>query len=464
MRINILFNNKFGALFFIYFSEFVARACFWGTASLLILYLSKVIGLSSQNASSIVSGYLSLGFIFSVFGGYLGDKLIHKRFVVLAGICFLIFGFSLMLLDKQSIYPLNLIILGAGLIYPNAPTLLADSAREYKLDKDKIFYAFYAFSNAGVVAAPIAYGLLWEKLGWSDVVWCNLGLLLAWALTCAIQLTGLRAPKASTLKSILLLIAAIFLGFLYLELSSIRYICSAAIWVGYVFFIIRTLKADNISKETLLSCLGLLVLIIIFFTAEFQVAESFVSFFNQFVRAKIMGIEIPSSVSVSFESMFVIIGAPIMLLMMKLLRINKKPTIYKMTLGITTAAVGFAILSFLIYRMIQHHSSSTSIWPILLVNLFIGFGEIVVMPSFLTYLSEVIPENIESRIMAGVYFALSLSGMLSSVVSNSFMGGSTEHLKDYFHGFTVVTVILLISAVLALGTYKIFTSKILRGN
>lgn len=75
-------------LFTLFFTEMWERFAFYGMRAILILYMVDAVtglGIDDRTASAIYGLYLGCGYLLSLLGGYMADRLIGQQRAVLAG-------------------------------------------------------------------------------------------------------------------------------------------------------------------------------------------------------------------------------------------------------------------------------------------------------------------------------------------------------------------------------------------
>jgi MFS family permease len=71
------------------------------------------------------------------------------------------------------------------------------------------------------------------------------------------------------------------------------------------------------------------------------------------------------------------------------------------------------------------------------------------MPPIMAYVAETAPTEYKGRLMAGMYYSLSLSGYLSGLIGSTLLKNyvsSNENLQFYSIGFSISIIILSVAA------------------
>src|SRR6266699_3046777 len=157
----------------LFFTEMWERFSFYGLKALLILFMTAAVtegglGFSSERAGGILGWYGFGVYASAILGGVLADRVFGQyRSVLLGGIVIAAGHFSMAFPTLATFYlGLCLIVVGTGLLKPNASTMVgalydADDAR-----RDAGFSIFYVGINVGAFVAPLIVGTLGQKVDW----------------------------------------------------------------------------------------------------------------------------------------------------------------------------------------------------------------------------------------------------------------------------------------------------------
>jgi POT family proton-dependent oligopeptide transporter len=145
-------------LYTLFGAEGWERFSYYGMRALLVLYLTKNIGLSRPDALALYGLYTGLVYLTPLLGGYLADKVLGRRKAVLIGGITMALG-QLCLMFPATLYPaLGLLIAGNGFFKPNISTMVGGLYREGDNRRDGAFTIFYMGINLGALWAPIICG------------------------------------------------------------------------------------------------------------------------------------------------------------------------------------------------------------------------------------------------------------------------------------------------------------------
>ena len=153
-------------LYTLFGAEAWERFSYYGMRALLVLYLTKSVGLTKDNALQIYGVYTGLVYVTPLLGGYLADKVLGRRKAVLIGGLVMALGHLAMAVPSLLYVALALLIVGNGFFKPNISTMVGGLYSEGDNRRDGAFTIFYMGINLGALWSPIVCGTLGEKVSW----------------------------------------------------------------------------------------------------------------------------------------------------------------------------------------------------------------------------------------------------------------------------------------------------------
>ncbi len=172
------FQNKVighpAGLFVLFFTEMWERFSFYGMRALLVLFLTATLmdggwAWTREQAMALFGSYVGLVYLSTMMGGYLADKKIGYRYVVLIGALLMTLGHAFMAMETQLTIYLGLIslVFGNGFFKPNMVSIISAMYKNHPEKKDGAYTIFYMGVNAGAFFGILLCGYLGEKVGWS---------------------------------------------------------------------------------------------------------------------------------------------------------------------------------------------------------------------------------------------------------------------------------------------------------
>ena len=155
-------------LYLLFATEMWERFSFYSLKALFILYLTKELLLSKEQASGYFGTLMSLIFLSPLLGGYVADRWIGKRAsIIIGGICIAAGQFCMGHGSLQAVFvAMGLIVIGNGFFKPNISSIVGDLYEQNDSRRDSGFTIFYMGINLGSFLAGLIAGTLAHHFGW----------------------------------------------------------------------------------------------------------------------------------------------------------------------------------------------------------------------------------------------------------------------------------------------------------
>jgi proton-dependent oligopeptide transporter, POT family len=157
----------------LFFTEMWERFSYYGMRAFLILYMTTPVvagglGLEDKQAGSIYGTYTGSVWLASIAGGLIADRFLGAyRSVLFGGTIIALGHFTLAFKALPFFYGgLSLIVIGTGLLKPNATTLLGTLYADQDARRDAGFSIFYMGINLGAFIGPLIAGALAQRVDW----------------------------------------------------------------------------------------------------------------------------------------------------------------------------------------------------------------------------------------------------------------------------------------------------------
>src|SRR5438093_4342529 len=134
----------------------------------LILYMVKALSFTDQHAGAVYGNYVSSVWLAAIVGGVVADRWLGQyRSVLVGGVIIALGHFTLAFHALPFFYAgLSLIVIGTGLLKPNASTLVGSLYEQGDERRDAGFSIFYMGINLGALLGPIVAGKIAEGIDW----------------------------------------------------------------------------------------------------------------------------------------------------------------------------------------------------------------------------------------------------------------------------------------------------------
>jgi POT family proton-dependent oligopeptide transporter len=157
----------------LFFTEMWERFSYYGMRALLILFMTASLahgglGFPVVKAGAIYGFYTAMVYLLSLPGGWVADRIFGQRRAVLIGGIMIVAGQAfLMSPGVEGFYAgLGLLMVGTGMLKPNASTMVGQLYAPGDRRRDSGFSIYYMGINLGALLAPLACGYVGERIGW----------------------------------------------------------------------------------------------------------------------------------------------------------------------------------------------------------------------------------------------------------------------------------------------------------
>ena len=159
------------AFYLIFSIELWERFGFYGLQGIMAVYLVKQLGMSEADSITLFSSFSALVYGLVAVGGWLGDKVLGTKRVIMLGAIVLAIGYALVAWsghDAAVVYMgMATIAVGNGLFKANPSSLLSTCYNKDDPRLDGAFTMYYMSVNIGSFFSMLATPWLAAKFGWS---------------------------------------------------------------------------------------------------------------------------------------------------------------------------------------------------------------------------------------------------------------------------------------------------------
>ena len=315
----------------LFFTEMWERFSYYGMRAFLILYMTAPVaagglGFDVPRASSVYGTYTGSVWVTPILGGLVADRILGAyRSVLLGGIVIALGHFTLALRALPFFSTgLALIVIGTGLLKPNATTLVGSLYDEQDARRDAGFSIFYMGINLGAFIGPLLAGGLAQKVDWHLGFACaGVGMTLGLIqyvlgrdrLRPAMERVASRVRRAAPVAGAPARAGGgAILGFTPIEWGRI-----AAVVVFFVFAAL-------------------------FWAAYEQAASTLNLFVDRYADRTVLGWTVPSSWFVAIQPLFVILLSGVFAWLWVWLGPREPSTPAKFSLGLLFVGLSFVLL------------------------------------------------------------------------------------------------------------------------
>jgi len=411
----------------LFFTELWERFSYYGMRGFLFLYMTKALGFTDSHAGAVYGNYVGSVWLAAIFGGIIADRWLGQYRSVLIGGAIIALGHFTLAFHPLPFFHagLWLIVIGTGLLKPNASTLVGSLYEPGDGRRDAGFSIFFMGINVGAVVGPIVAGKIAEGIDWHLGFACaGVGMTLGLVqyvvgrkhLQPAIaRLAGPDRPAALP-PSPQQAIGPRLLGLvirLWQWLRSFTREEWKRIAAVFVFFVFASL----------------------FWGAYEQAGSTLTLFADRYVHLELLGIKLYASWFVAIQGAFVILLSPIFAWLWVKLGPRQPSSPAKFALALMFVGLAFVLLM----PAGAAAQGGLKVSPLWLVGAYFieELGEVCLYPVGLSVVTKLAPAQIVG-LMMGVFF-------LSNALGNKLAGWSagfisTTPLPTLFGATAAVTL------------------------
>ncbi len=464
----------------LFFTEMWERFSYYGMRALLILFMTASaanggLAFDVPKAGIIYGLYTASVYLLSLPGGWIADRMIGARRAVLYGGILIICGqFCLAITGLAPFYTgLLLIVLGTGLLKPNASTIVGSIYPPGDSRRDAGFSIFYMGINLGAFLSPLICGWVGQRINWhlgfalagfgmmigliqyvagakylgeaglAPAARIQIGRGVVIGILCVLSVVGLLAFLIwnGTLSFTAENIGDAFgLGLLILSSSVFAWLLFGRGW-------------SPLERKRSLAILVLFIAATLFWSAFEQAGSSLSLFAQRSTDNRVFGWTFPASWYQSLNAMFIISLAPVFAWIWISLGRRDPSSPTKFALGLLFVGLGFAVL--VPAAVIAGSGVKVSPWWLVLTYIGHTVGELCLSPVGLSAMTKLAPARVTGLMMGVWFLALSVGNYLGGRLASLYVSLTVPSLFGIVAGFSIAAALVL--AVLVKPTVRLMS-------
>jgi POT family proton-dependent oligopeptide transporter len=461
----------------LFFTEMWERFTYYGMRAILVLFLVAAVssggfGINDRTATAIYGLYTASAYLASLPGGWIADRLIGAQRAVLAGGVAISLGNAMLAMSSspRGFYlGLVIVVLGVGLLKPNASAIVAGLYPEGGARLDAGFTVFYMGINLGGLLGPLVTGWALVHFGAragfaAASFFMAVGVVQFYFTRRHLGTAGAYIPSAARGRQWLYLwiavglaaaaLAAVSVGWIPVNAVALAHGATYAIVTMAVLYFLYYFTAAGLTREEKRRGVVLVVLFLgsALFFSGYEQAGSSLNLFAQRYTDRAVGMfdfVIPAGWFQSLNSMFIIIFAPFFAwLWVALARRNLNPSApAKFALGVMLMGSGFLVMAGA-SAVVASGSKVLPYW-LIMTYLLHTFGELCLSPVGLSFYTKLTPKRFVGQMMGMWFLSLSLGNLVAGLIAGEFdannvaaMPGQYMHIVYFSVGLGAVLLIL----------------------
>jgi proton-dependent oligopeptide transporter, POT family len=423
--------------------------------AILILFMVDAVGglgINDRTASSIYGLYLGCGYLMSLLGGYIADRLIGQQRAVIAGAVLITIGNATLVSGTPQVFFLGLLIniFGVGLLKPNVSAIVAQLYPEGGSRRDAGFSIFYMGINTGSFLGSLLVPLFASRYGWHwgfalPAVGMLFGLVQFLKARRHLGTAGITlAPDAERgswlpILALLALVATVASLEMTGAISLDANLLSAAVsWLivvlafAYFTYLIFFAGLTTQERRRAYVLIALFVGCAIFFAGYEQMGASFNLFAQRYTDRHLFGWEVPAGVLQAVNPLFIILFAPVFAVLWLFLgRHNRDLSApAKFAAGLIFLGLGFLIM-YVAAGFVLAGQKVAMTW-LVFTYLMHTWGELCLSPVGLSSMTKLVPTRFVGQVLGVWFMATALGTNLAGAFSGDYDASNLASLPALF--------------------------------
>jgi POT family proton-dependent oligopeptide transporter len=458
----------------LFFTEMWERFTYYGMRAVLILFMVAAVsrgglGLDDKTSSSIYGLYIGGTYLLGLFGGWVADRLLGAQHAVLSGAVLIMVGNAMLAVGNTPVFFLGLlvVVMGVGLLKPNASAMVAALYPEGGSRRDAGFSFFYMGINLGALLGSLWVPLFAAWFGWrwgfalpalgmaiglAQFLWTR-HYLGAAGLAAADEKRGSWTPVIVFVALLAGVAAAALTGLLKIDAVALA---ASATWamlalgVAYFAYLLLFAGLTRLERQRALVMVALVAASVMFWAGYEQTGASFNLFADRYTDRHIFGWDMPAGVLQGVNPIFVIVFAPVFAQLWIALgnRGRDLTASAKFAAGLILLGLGFLVM----YVASRHVLAGEVVLPTWLVLTYLlhTFAELCLSPVGLSYMTKLAPPRFVGQVMGMWFLSMALGSNLAGQLTGQYDATHLESLpalflKIFWYGVIAGLVMLLLT-------------------
>jgi len=466
-------------LYYLFVTEMWERFSFYGISAVLILYLTKKLGLPIHEAGLASGAYMAFTFMTPILGGFVADKILGLRYSVTIGGVFILAGNVILACGEGLLYVfigLTCVALGTGYLKSTVSVMVGKLYKEGDTHRDSGYTLFYMGINVGALLAGLLMGEVAIRYGWTRGFYLSSGGMLLGLIAFRLgykhynneadgfqrenlfkRLLGI--PNLAWIIAGTIGVGALMIYLFYHSQQTKITITFLSMAIVAGIFLLGLFCKEKKERNSIFAILIIIVAAICFQSFFKQMYNSVTLFVDCDFNRVLFGVPLAASFfGLVPNSLSVILLAGIFTwLWARLADKGKNPSIpMKIVLALCFAVASAALLAW-VANGIAVSGEKVSAWWIVLAIVILTFGELHILPMGLSAVSTLAPKRFASLLMGSWFLCNSLGGYFSGFLT-SLVNVDKSRVQDvsytasaYFGLYWRCAVGLAIIAVMMLG-------------
>nr|WP_234418639.1 dipeptide/tripeptide permease DtpA [Dongshaea marina] len=459
--------------------ELWERFGFYGMQAILTLYMVHHLKLPETASFVLFGAFTALVYGGGSIGGWLGDKVLGTKRIILLGATTLGIGYLLLGLASDSTYmvylAMGVIAIGNCLFKANPSSLLSKLYAEDDPRLHGAFTMYYMSINIGAFVSMLITPILASHFGWNAAFMLSFVGMMAAVLNfmlCSRWVKDYGSPadfkplKKSTFLAVIAgTVAASFISaWLLQHLTVAHWILTIVAIAAIAFFFKEAFALKGNDRAKMLVAFVLMIQAVIFFILYMQMPTSLNFFAVHNVTHDIFGIPVEPAQFQALNPLWIMLASPLLAMLYNVMG-DKLPIATKFAIGMLLCCLAFLVLP-LGAKFANAQGIVSSGWVVLSYGLQ-SVGELMISGLGLAMVAQLVPQRLMGFIMGIWLLTTAVASILAGYVAalTAAPKGITDPLQTlpiYSHVFMEIGISTAVIAILMLLTAPMLT-RIING-
>ena len=457
------------AFYLIFSIELWERFGYYGLQAIMAVYLVKQLGMSESDSITLFSSFSALVYGLTAIGGWLGDKVLGTKRVIVLGALVLAVGYALVAWsghDVSMVYiGMATIAMGSGLFKANPSSLLSTCYDKDDPRIDGAFTMFYMSINVGSLISMMLTPWLAARYGWSVAFSLS---VVGLAITVINFLMCQKMVKNYGSKPDF---APLNMGKLLATLVGVVVLISIATWLLHHQFIARIVLGvialgiivifakeafalQGAARRRMIVAFLLMVEAIVFFVLYMQMPTSLNFFAIRNVEHSILGIAFEPEQYQALNPFWIMVASPILAAVYNKMG-DRLPMPHKFAIGMVLCSCAFLVLP--LGAKFANELGIVSVNWLILSYALQSIGELMISGLGLAMVAQLVPQRLMGFIMGSWFLTTAGAAMIAGKVANLMavpedVTDPLMSLHTYSEVFQQIGIVTAVIAVLMLLT------------
>ncbi|MCX8956092.1 dipeptide/tripeptide permease DtpA [Erwinia psidii] len=451
--------------FYLIFSiELWERFGYYGLQGIMAVYLVKMLGMSEAESITLFSSFSALVYGLVAVGGWLGDKVLGTRRVIVLGTLVLALGYALVAFSGHDVAVVYIgmatIAVGNGLFKANPSALLSTCYEKDDPRLDGAFTMYYMAINIGSFFSMLATPWLAAHYGWSVafslsvlgmvITLINFMLCRKWVKNYGSGPDFAPLHRGKLLATLAGVVMMIILATWLLHNQHIARLVLAMIVAGIVvIFFKETFRLHGAARRKMIVALLLMLEAVVFFVLYMQMPTSLNFFAIRNVAHSLFGIVFEPEQFQAFNPFWIMVFSPLLAALYNKMG-DRLPMPHKFSLGMVLCSAAFLVLP--LGARFASQSGIVSIDWLILSYALQSVGELMISGLGLAMVAQLVPQRLMGFIMGAWFLTTAGAAVIAGQIAN--LMAVPENITDPLQSLHIYSEVFLhigvVTAVIAL--------------